>query len=257
MLSAMDKAKLEALRARYEGGGAFDATDPVLKAAATQVRRPDGQRTLPYSGVPTFLDLPYAESAAGLDIAAVGIPMDLGVSNRTGARFGPRAVRTIERIGPYHPTFRGVPQGGIRAAGEVEIAGRRIALEARAVIDDTAAYYERHTRWRWSAGAGRTDDGRDLAWNLVSGVNDPPEASERTVWLDGEPREPGPSTFAEDLRSVDGLRFRPEAVRERRDNLLLIRSSYRQPFGTFSGELPGGLRLAEGYGVMEEHEAIW
>ena len=88
-------------------------------------------------------------------------------------------------------------------------------------------------------------------------MNDPPEASERTVWLDGEPREPGPSTFAEDLRSVDGLRFRPEAVRERRDNLLLIRSSYRQPFGTFSGELPGGLRLAEGYGVMEEHEAIW
>src|SRR5437879_11361889 len=95
--TAMDKAKLEALRARYEGGGAFDATDPVLKAAASQVRRADGQRTLPYSGVPTFLGLPYAQSAAGLDIAAVGIPMDLGVSNRTGARFGPRAVRTIER----------------------------------------------------------------------------------------------------------------------------------------------------------------
>ena len=136
----MDKAKLEALRARYEGGGAFDATDPVLKAAATQVRRPDGQRTLPYSGVPTFLDLPYAESAAGLDIAAVGIPMDLGVSNRTGARFGPRAVRTIERIGPYHPTFRGVPQGGIRAADIGDVPFRsRYSLEQS--LEDIEKFY--------------------------------------------------------------------------------------------------------------------
>ena len=67
----------------------------------------------------------------------------------------------------------------------------------------------------------------------------------------------GPSTFADDLRSVDRLRFVPEAVRERRENLLLIRSSYRQPFGTFGGELPGGVALAEGYGVMEEHDAWW
>ncbi|WP_442191594.1 arginase family protein, partial [Rhizobium leguminosarum] len=27
-----------------------------------------------------------------LQVAVVGIPMDLGVSNRTGSRFGPRAV---------------------------------------------------------------------------------------------------------------------------------------------------------------------
>jgi hypothetical protein len=36
-----------------------------------------------------------------------------------------------------------------------------------------------------------------------------------------------------------------------------MRSYYRQPFGTFTGELPGGLRLADGYGVMEEHEVWW
>jgi len=36
-----------------------------------------------------------------------------------------------------------------------------------------------------------------------------------------------------------------------------VRSEYEQPFGTFRGTLPGGLELAEGYGVMERHVAVW
>jgi hypothetical protein len=148
-------------------------------------------------------------------------------------------------------------QGGVRAHGSVTVAGRRRELDAAAVIDDTAGYYERHTHWRWAAGVGSAEDGRAVAWNLVSGVNDPPHASERTIWVDGVAREVGPSRFDDRLRAVDGLRFEPEAVRERRENLLLVRSAYRQPFGAFSGELPGGVRLAVGYGVMEEHEAWW
>jgi hypothetical protein len=148
-------------------------------------------------------------------------------------------------------------QGGIRARGLVRVAGRDVWLDARALVDDTAAYYERYTRWRWSAGVGLARDGREIAWNLVSGVNDPAHGSERTVWIDGRPIETGPSAFDDELRGVDGLRFTAEAVRERRDNLLLIRSAYRQPFGTFAGRLPGGAELAEGYGVMEEHEAWW
>ena len=84
------------------------------------------------------------------------------------------------------------------------------------MIDDTAAYYERHTRWRWSAGIGRASDGREVAWNLVAGVNDPPQDSERTVWVDGEPGEVGPVRFAADLSGVDALAFAPEATREHR-----------------------------------------
>ena len=164
-------------------------------------------------------------------------------------------IETVCRSGSSYGWTR--KQGGIPARGRVRVAGREVPLDARAVVDDTAAYYERHTRWRWSAGVGRATDGRELAWNLVSGVNDPPRGSERTVWIDGRPMEPEPSAFGDELRHVDGLRFEPEAVRERRDNLLLIRSSYRQPFGTFSGELPFGAELAEGYGVMEEHDAWW
>jgi hypothetical protein len=153
-------------------------------------------------------------------------------------------------------------QGGIRAHGTVLAGGRRHAIDARAVIDDTAAYYQRRTRWRWSAGVGTATDGRVIAWNLVSGINDPPAGSERTLWIDGRALEPGPVEFSDDLTAIrfgDGssLSFSAEAVRERRENLVLVRSNYRQPFGTFKGQLEGGIELTEGYGVMEEHDVLW
>lgn len=148
-------------------------------------------------------------------------------------------------------------QAPVRARLEIEMAGRRHSLETRAVIDDTAAYYPRHTRWRWSAGVGRSTERSELAWNLVSGVNDPDEHSERTVWVDGHPEEVPPAAFTDDLSAVGELRFAPEAALERRQNLLIVRSAYRQPFGVFTGALPGGVTLSEGFGVMEEHDAWW
>lgn len=164
----------------------------------------------------------------------------------------------IEAICPTGASYAWTrKQGGVRAFGTIALDGQPRTLDARAVIDDTAGYYARHTRWRWCAGVGRSTDGRGVAWNLVEGVNDPPTNSERTVWLDGEPTELPPASFARDLSSVGELRFAEEATRERDENLLLIRSSYRQPFGTFLGELPGQIGLAEGYGVMEEHDAWW
>ncbi len=138
----MDQDKLKRLRARYADRGAFDGDDPVLSRAARELQSqsPEGKRALPYSGVPTFLGLPYAASAAGLDIALVGVPMDLGVSNRSGARFGPRAVRTIERIGPYHPTLRGVPASRVRAADVGDVPFRsRYSLEQS--LEDIERYY--------------------------------------------------------------------------------------------------------------------
>jgi hypothetical protein len=69
--------------------------------------------------------------------------------------------------------------------------------------------------------------------------------------------------FADSLDAVafaEGgeLRFDAEAVRERDDNMLfVVRSSYSQPFGTFSGRLPGGVELREGFGVMERHDVTW
>jgi hypothetical protein len=149
-------------------------------------------------------------------------------------------------------------QGGVRAAGTVVLGdGRPRPIVGAAIIDDTAAYYRRHTRWRWCAGVGSAVDGRPVAWNLVQGVNDPPRDSERTVWLDGEAREAPPVTIDPELHGAGDLRFDAEATRAHAQNLLVVRSRYRQPFGTFSGTLPGGPALATGYGVMEDHDVYW
>jgi hypothetical protein len=153
-------------------------------------------------------------------------------------------------------------QAGVPARGTVMLDGVARPVDLRAVVDESAGYHPRVTVWRWSAGVGTAADGRAVAWNLVTGINDPAEGSERAVWIDGAPHEVGPVEFAADLSSVrfaEGgeLRFAAEAARERDDNLLLFRSRYVQPFGTFSGALPGGVELAEGYGVMERHEARW
>ena len=144
-------------------------------------------------------------------------------------------------------------QGGISARGTVLSR----PFEGRAIVDDTAGYHQRHTSWFWSAGVGEAADGTPVAWNLVQGINDPPRGSERTVWVGGEAREPGPVTFAADLSAVGDLRFTEEARRARNENLLLVRSRYAQPFGSFAGTLPDGTPLRAGLGVMERHDVRW
>lgn len=151
-------------------------------------------------------------------------------------------------------------RAGMEVTGTIEAGSRRWQVEARGVEDESAGYHERHTSWRWSAGVGRSVDGRALAWNLVTGINDPPQGSERGVWLDGIPSEPQPVDFSglEAIEFAGGprLRFEAESERARNDNLLVFRSRYRHLFGTFSGSLDG-IDLGEGFGVMEEHEAVW
>jgi hypothetical protein len=168
----------------------------------------------------------------------------------------PQGVEVVSAHGrSYIWTSKRAP---VHVRGRVSVGGESFELDgADGFVDESAGYHARHTAWRWSAGIGRTDDGRALAWNLVDGVHDAPTGSERTVWVDGEPRELPPQEFAADLSSVGGLRFREWSARESSLDLILMRNRYRQPFGEFSGTLPGGLTLAEGFGVMEEHDVLW
>ena|SRR5205823_1008480 len=46
----------------------------------------------------TFMRTPYVQSYAGLDIALVGVPFDLGSTNRAGARHGPAQIREMSRL---------------------------------------------------------------------------------------------------------------------------------------------------------------
>lgn len=151
-------------------------------------------------------------------------------------------------------------RAGVPITGTVEINGRRVDVDAMGVEDVSAGYHQRHTSWRWSAGVGTSLDGRPVAWNLTTGINDPPVNSERAVWLGGCPSEVGPVTFdgpdSISFGTGDHLDFESGSERSRDDNFLLVRSRYRHRFGTFTGAVPGA-ELASGLGVMEEHEALW
>jgi agmatinase len=72
-----------------------------------QHHRPLDARLIPrFAGVRTFMRLPHTTELAGVDAAAIGIPFDTATSYRTGARFGPEAVRSASALlRPFHPVF--------------------------------------------------------------------------------------------------------------------------------------------------------
>jgi Protein of unknown function (DUF2804) len=152
-------------------------------------------------------------------------------------------------------------EAGMPVRGEVRIGRRTNELNGLGVIDDSAGYHRRYTSWKWSAGVGVARDGRKIAWNLVTGINDPPASSERTIWVAGEPTEPGPVRF-QGLDSIhfedeSRLNFTAETQRTHHEGIpLLARSDYEAPFGRFSGSL-NGLPVESALGVMEAHDAIW
>jgi hypothetical protein len=150
---------------------------------------------------------------------------------------------------------------GMPVTGEVRIGRRTSRLEGLGVADDSAGYHPRYTSWKWSAGVGTARDGRSFGWNLVSGINDPPSSSERTIWLAGQPTEPGPVSFQglETIHFEDQsrLNFTAETQRSHHEGIpLLARSDYEAPLGTFSGTLMG-LSVESALGVMESHDAVW
>jgi hypothetical protein len=185
-----------------------------------------------------------------------GVRVDLG--------FDPDEIAGVETISAHGGSYIWTrKRAGLAFAGVVVIDGAERPLTGRGVLDESAGYHARHTEWCWSAGVGATVDGMPVGWNLVNGVHDAAQGSERTVWLAGRPTEVGPVRFGDALEEVAaadgswGLRCEIEAVREREDRVGPLRSRYEQPFGTFGGTLPGGLGLAEGFGVMERHDVRW
>lgn len=121
---------LDELRARYASASGADIFDPAFRTVAEGVFKDGDKRPAPYCGVPTLLKAPYRPEAlanlADLDVALLGIPMDLGVTNRSGARLGPRAVRNVERVGPYEHVLKAVPTARLRVAdiGDVPFRSR-------------------------------------------------------------------------------------------------------------------------------------
>jgi guanidinopropionase len=128
----MDRKKLAKLRAQYASKVPGAVSNPEFKKVADMIFAGTDRRPKPYEGVSTLLaaplrlDAPAAPQFGGLDAALVGVPLDLGVTNRAGARLGPRAVRGIERLGPYHHVHRIAPFAELKVAdvGDVPFRSR-------------------------------------------------------------------------------------------------------------------------------------
>lgn len=124
--------KLEKLRSKYGDAHGGEVHRPEFRQVAEKIFNKSGTRLAPYAGIPSFLNAPLmqidpaAPDFADLQVAILGIPMDLGVTNRPGSRFGPRALRTIERIGPYNHVLGCTPLQELRVAdiGDVPFRSR-------------------------------------------------------------------------------------------------------------------------------------
>src|SRR5438270_7154994 len=70
--------------------------------------RPLDAQVIPrFAGIRTFMRAPQVTDLDGVDAAAFGIPFDTATSYRTGARFGPEAIRSASALlRPYHPVLQ-------------------------------------------------------------------------------------------------------------------------------------------------------
>ena len=86
-------------------------SDPYQKKSAVTGEAYDPKTAPRYTEIPTFMRTPHDSRIGELDIALVGVPFDAGVTNRPGARHGPREIRNmssltrtihhVTRINPY------------------------------------------------------------------------------------------------------------------------------------------------------------
>ncbi len=80
--------------------------------------QPLGGSEMPrFGGIATMMRLPHNQNARDLDVCFVGVPFDIGTSNRAGSRFGPRQIRTEScLIRPYNMATRAAPFDSLQVA---------------------------------------------------------------------------------------------------------------------------------------------
>ena len=86
--------------------------------------QPLGGNQMPrFAGPATMMRLPSRPGAEGLDACFVGVPFDIGTSNRSGTRFGPREIRAEScLIRPYNMATRAAPFDSLSVADIGDVA---------------------------------------------------------------------------------------------------------------------------------------
>lgn len=76
-----------------------------------------------FGGIATMFRLPMSDTPEGIDVGIIGVPLDIGTSNRTGARYGPRQIRTESvLVRPYGMATRAAPFDSFQVADLGDVA---------------------------------------------------------------------------------------------------------------------------------------
>lgn len=132
--------------------------------------QPLGGNDMPRFGGPaSMMRLPVQTGVAGLDACFIGIPMDIGTSNRPGTRLGPRQIRAEScMLRPYNMATGAAPFDHLQVAdiGDVPIN----TFDLKKSIDIIAAHY----REVLAAGAVPLTLGGDhtLTWPILRAMRE-------------------------------------------------------------------------------------
>ncbi len=90
----------------------------------TRFNQPLGGNDMPrFAGPATMMRLPMQDSASGLDACFIGVPMDIGTSNRAGTRHGPRQIRAEScMLRPYNMATGAAPFDSLQVADIGDVA---------------------------------------------------------------------------------------------------------------------------------------
>lgn len=91
-----------------------------------------------FAGHASMFRLPIAQSPADIDVGIVGVPLDIGTSNRNGTRYGPRQIRAESAlIRPYNMATRAAPFDSFQVADLGDVALNAYNLQASVqIIED-------------------------------------------------------------------------------------------------------------------------
>lgn len=192
---------------------------------------------------------------------------DLEVDAVIDESAGPPAIAAIGTIGEgsIDATEK---RGPLALRGSAKCAGRSVSLDGGiAGYDYTHGLMPRHTTWRWGFALGRAASGERFGLNVVQGfigeiecaafVDDAviPIAEPRFEFDLARPGEP----WRLEGEGID-LVFTPGAMHTQNTNLLLVKSRFVQPVGTFRGKLRvdgRSLEIVDVPGVVEDQDTYW
>ena len=200
-----------------------------------------------------------------LELRARFADLDIDVSIDEAA--APPAISAIAELGPSLASAT-EKRALAPVRGSLVAHGRRVSLDgALGGYDYTHGLMPRHTRWRWAFAMGRAAGGAPVAFNVVKGFVGEAECAAFTsggVFPLAEPRFDFDAGRPEAPWRVAGegidLTFDVGAVHAQRTNLVLVRSRFLQPAGTFRGtiRIDGRDVVLEGVpGVVEDQDVLW